>query len=86
VPSAAMDLTDPARAAHLVEAFVLPGIRALHDAGATSAIDITPFDFATPRPAGAAVAPAGGSPDHPAAIRPRSEPSMPIDAAKGATS
>jgi AcrR family transcriptional regulator len=86
VPSALMDLTDPARAAHLVETFVLPGIRALHDAGATSAIDITPFDFATPRPAGAAVPPAGGSPDHPTAIRHRSEPSMPIDAAKGALS
>ena len=69
VPSANLDLTDPARAAHLVETFVLPGIRALHDAGATAAIDITPFDFAAP--------PSAGPPDQPTAIQPKSEPSMP---------
>jgi AcrR family transcriptional regulator len=42
-PSAHMDLTDPARAMHLVETFMLPGICALHAAVATPTIDITPF-------------------------------------------
>jgi hypothetical protein len=39
-----MDLTDPARATHLVETFVLPGIGALHDSECTATIDITPFE------------------------------------------
>jgi AcrR family transcriptional regulator len=44
-PSARMDLTDAVQAAHLIEAFVLPGIRALHATEATPTIDITPFEF-----------------------------------------
>ncbi len=44
-PSSQMDLTDPARTAHLVTTFVLPGIRALHATETASAIDITPFEF-----------------------------------------
>ena len=44
-PTSAMDLSDRRAAARLVEAFVLPGIRALHEAVATPAIDITPFTF-----------------------------------------
>jgi len=43
-PSARMDLTDGERAAHLVEAFMLPGISALHASGTTPTIDITPFE------------------------------------------
>jgi AcrR family transcriptional regulator len=42
-PSPALDLTDPAQATRLVEAFVLPGIRALHTGETAPAIDITPF-------------------------------------------
>lgn len=47
-PAPSMDLCDPAQAAHLVETFVLPGIRALHVAVSGPAIDITPFNG--PRP------------------------------------
>ncbi|MGA3148475.1 MAG: TetR/AcrR family transcriptional regulator [Acidimicrobiales bacterium] len=43
-PSARMDLTDVGQATHLVETFMLPGICALHAAGATPTIDITPFE------------------------------------------
>jgi AcrR family transcriptional regulator len=43
-PSEKMDMTDPHRARHLVETFVLPGIRALHGVATPAAIDITPFD------------------------------------------
>jgi hypothetical protein len=46
-PSAAIDLTDPADASRMVEQFMLPGICALHDADATKAIDITPFETDT---------------------------------------
>lgn len=42
-PSAQMDLTDVARATHLVETFMLPGICALHAAEVSQTIDITPF-------------------------------------------
>jgi AcrR family transcriptional regulator len=68
-PSGQMDLTDPARAAHLVETFVLPGIRSLHDVEATPAIDITPFDFGRrppedPRPSGSAAPGGAGLPGH----------------------
>ena len=42
-PSAAMDLTDPAHTARLVETFVLPGIKALHSSAASATIDISPF-------------------------------------------
>jgi AcrR family transcriptional regulator len=42
-PSPDVDLTDPAWAAHLVETFMLPGIRALHTAATSPTIDITPF-------------------------------------------
>ncbi len=42
-PSPDVDLTDPAGTAHLVETFMLPGIRALHAATASPTIDITPF-------------------------------------------
>ena len=44
-PSATMDLTDPVRATHLVETYVLPGISALHATEVTAAIDITPFEL-----------------------------------------
>lgn len=44
-PSPAMDLTDPVRATHLVETYVLPGISALHATEVTAAIDITPFEL-----------------------------------------
>jgi AcrR family transcriptional regulator len=44
-PSATMDLTDPVRATHLVETYVLPGISALHASEVTAAIDITPFEL-----------------------------------------
>jgi hypothetical protein len=47
-PSAHMDLTDPARATHLVETFVLPGLDALHASECTATIDITPFAPADP--------------------------------------
>jgi AcrR family transcriptional regulator len=43
-PSARMDLTDPARASHLVETFMLPGIIALHASEVGPTIDITPFE------------------------------------------
>jgi AcrR family transcriptional regulator len=55
-PSPEMDLTDPARVTHLVETFVLPGIRALHATETPSAIDITPFEQAS-RPSGRHPAP-----------------------------
>lgn len=42
-PSTRTDLTDPADAERLVSTFVIPGIEALHHAGAPEAIDITPF-------------------------------------------
>lgn len=42
-PSATMDLTDAVQTRHLVETFVLPGIRALHSTALATAIDITPF-------------------------------------------
>jgi AcrR family transcriptional regulator len=42
-PSSALDLTDPADASRMVDVFMLPGICALHDAGVSGAIDITPF-------------------------------------------
>lgn len=42
-PSARMDLTRLDMATRLVEQFVVPGVRALHAAGAGPAIDITPF-------------------------------------------
>lgn len=42
-PSEAIDLTDQAAAARLVETFVLPGIAALHAAPPPPAIVITPF-------------------------------------------
>jgi AcrR family transcriptional regulator len=84
-PSAQMDLTDPARAAHLVETFVLPGIRSLHEAEANPAIDITPFDFGRrtagePEPSGTTSHRA----DPPGHLR--FEHSNPIDHVKGATS
>jgi AcrR family transcriptional regulator len=44
-PSATMDLTDPVRATHLVETYVLPGISALHATEVSAAIDITPFEL-----------------------------------------
>jgi AcrR family transcriptional regulator len=40
-PSPRMDLTEPALARRLVEQFVMPGIRALHEAGAGPTIDIS---------------------------------------------
>jgi AcrR family transcriptional regulator len=43
-PSEQMDITDARRARHLVETFVLPGIRALHGTTASGTVDITPFD------------------------------------------
>ena len=42
-PSASTDLCDPAHTARVVETFVLPGIRALHEALPAPAIHITPF-------------------------------------------
>jgi AcrR family transcriptional regulator len=50
-PSPGTDLTDPADAERLVSTFVIPGIEALHDAGAPDSIVITPFGH------GAAAAP-----------------------------
>jgi AcrR family transcriptional regulator len=50
-PSPQMDMTDPHRARHLVETFVLPGIRALHGVAKPATIDITPFDRDSGRPA-----------------------------------
>ena len=47
-PSSEVDLTDPAGTAHLVETFMLPGIRALHAATASPTIDITPFGAGSP--------------------------------------
>jgi hypothetical protein len=44
-PSATMDLTDPVRATHLVETYMLPGISALHATEMSAAIDITPFEL-----------------------------------------
>jgi AcrR family transcriptional regulator len=49
-PSPRLDLTRPARARRLVEQFVVPGIRALHVAGAGSTIDISPFGPGPPQP------------------------------------
>jgi AcrR family transcriptional regulator len=48
-PSDRMELNDPAHARHLVETFVLPGIKALHESRAVTAIDITPFEHVTDR-------------------------------------
>jgi AcrR family transcriptional regulator len=64
-PSAQMDVTDPRRTRHLVETFVLPGIRALHAMSTSTAIDITPFEHDTARPGPPAIdnpvtAPSGG--------------------------
>jgi AcrR family transcriptional regulator len=50
-PSPRMDLTEPASARRLVEEFVVPGIRALHLAGAGPAVDISPFEPGSSRPA-----------------------------------
>ena len=47
-PSPHTDLTDSADAERLVSTFVIPGIEALHDAGAPDAIDITPFGLGDP--------------------------------------
>ncbi len=44
-PSSTVDLTDPDHARHLVETFVLPGIRALHAVEVAATIDITPFEY-----------------------------------------
>lgn len=43
-PSERTALSDAVQARHLVETFVLPGIRALHDSRQVAAIDITPFE------------------------------------------
>jgi AcrR family transcriptional regulator len=48
-PSPRLDLSDRAATTRLVEQFVVPGIRALHDAGAAPTIDITPFERGTPQ-------------------------------------
>jgi AcrR family transcriptional regulator len=42
-PSDEIDLTDPRQARHLVETFVLPGIRALREPDTTAPIDLAPF-------------------------------------------
>lgn len=45
-PSDRTELSDPTQTRHLVETFVLPGIKALHEARNVAAIDITPFGHA----------------------------------------
>jgi hypothetical protein len=68
-PSSQMDLTQPAQTAHLVETFVLPGIRALHAADSPTAIDITPFEQGCGQPDQRAVrGAADGRPITPAAV------------------
>ena len=47
-PSPRCDLTDPADARRLVSTFIIPGVEALHNAGAPAPIVITPFDHPAP--------------------------------------
>jgi AcrR family transcriptional regulator len=47
-PSALTDLTDPDDAQRLVSTFLIPGIEALHHAGAPDSIVITPFGHGAP--------------------------------------
>jgi AcrR family transcriptional regulator len=86
-PSSQMDLTEPAQTAHLVETFVLPGIRALHAADSPTAIDITPFEQGCGQPDQHAVrGAAGGRPTTPpAAHHQLSECSNTVEQYKGAT-
>jgi AcrR family transcriptional regulator len=85
-PSSRTDLTDPAQAAHLVETFVVPGIRALHAAEAPSAIDITPFEQGRrPSDQHAGRPPARGRPSTSPAHHQLSEHSTTIEPHKGAT-
>ena len=67
-PSDRWDLTDAVHTGHLVDTFVLPGIRALHATEVTTAIDITPFGSG--RGPGAGDDPAPGSSVGTAAHRP----------------
>ena len=85
-PSSQMDLTQPAQTAHLVETFVLPGIRALHAADSPTAIDITPFEQGCGQPdQGAVRGAAGGPPITPAAVHHQSsEYSNAVEHQKGA--
>ncbi len=60
-PSPRTDLTDPTDAERLVSTFMIPGIEALHDAGAPDSIDITPFGLDGPAAPPRAVAHRSGS-------------------------
>lgn len=68
-PSPRMDLTEPAMATRLVEQFVMPGVRALHAAGAAPAITITPFDTPPAAAARAAAAPIDLHPANPPIVQ-----------------
>jgi AcrR family transcriptional regulator len=86
-PSSRMDLTEPADAAQLVKTFVLPGIAALHETEAASAIDITPFEFGrepSGHQPGLAPAPKEAGPVRALTDQHSSKHSNPIESSKGA--